>query len=74
MSGQELTAREKEVAFLVARGFTYSEIGEKLGISPRTVDNHVRKAGKRLEDDGRPARLRLRDWQHELEESLFGVG
>jgi DNA-binding CsgD family transcriptional regulator/tetratricopeptide (TPR) repeat protein len=37
-----LSAREREVALLVARGATNREIGEELYLSVRTVENHVR--------------------------------
>lgn len=37
-----LTEREREVLQLVARGRTYRELGEQLGISPKTAENHVR--------------------------------
>ena len=36
-----LTRREREVAALVARGFTSRQIASKLVVSERTVDNHV---------------------------------
>ena len=36
-----LTAREFEVARLVAEGMTNAAIGEQLGLSPRTVGAHV---------------------------------
>jgi DNA-binding NarL/FixJ family response regulator len=35
-----LTAREREVLELLARGATYAEIAEKLTISPRTAETH----------------------------------
>jgi DNA-binding NarL/FixJ family response regulator len=37
----DLTARENEVLKLVAKGYTYKEIGERLFISTKTVQNHV---------------------------------
>ena len=36
-----LTARQREVVALVRQGFTYAEIGARLGISPETVRVHV---------------------------------
>jgi DNA-binding CsgD family transcriptional regulator len=42
-----LTRRQFEVAELLARGMTYAEIGERLGISWRTVEIHARLARKR---------------------------
>lgn len=42
-SGQNpLSEREREVLQLVARGYAYKEIGERLFISAKTVENHVR--------------------------------
>lgn len=38
-----LSARELEILELICQGFTNQEIGEKLFISPRTVDNHRAK-------------------------------
>jgi DNA-binding NarL/FixJ family response regulator len=37
-----LTSREREVVTHVARGASYKQVGAALGISPKTVDNHVR--------------------------------
>jgi DNA-binding NarL/FixJ family response regulator len=35
---EKLTQRERDVLRLVAQGFSASEIGERLLISPKTVD------------------------------------
>jgi two-component system, NarL family, response regulator NreC len=37
---QALTAREKEILHLCAKGLSNPEIGQKLSISPRTVESH----------------------------------
>jgi DNA-binding NarL/FixJ family response regulator len=39
---QPLSAREREVLQLVARGHSYREIGAELFIAEKTVENHVR--------------------------------
>jgi DNA-binding NarL/FixJ family response regulator len=39
---QPLSEREREVLQLVARGHTYKEIGQRLFIAEKTVENHVR--------------------------------
>ncbi len=39
--GGPLTAREREVAVLIAHGLTNRQIAERLVIAPRTADNHV---------------------------------
>ncbi len=43
-----LSAREREVLGLVARGLTYGEVAEELFISPKTVENHVRNTMAKL--------------------------
>jgi DNA-binding NarL/FixJ family response regulator len=44
-----LTARETEVLKLVAKGYTYREIAEKLFISVKTVQNHVQNILTKLQ-------------------------
>ncbi len=45
---ERLTAREREIFQLVAEGRTSREIGDRLGISPRTVENHRANVMKKL--------------------------
>lgn len=50
-----LSDRQKEVVQLVARGHSSREIGEVLGISPRTAEHHREAAMRRLHVDSVPA-------------------
>jgi DNA-binding NarL/FixJ family response regulator len=43
-----LSDREREVLQYVARGYSYKQIGERLFISPKTVENHVRNILSKL--------------------------
>ena len=43
-----LSAREREIAVLVSRGLTSRAIGERLGLSVRTVDNHLARCFDKL--------------------------
>jgi DNA-binding NarL/FixJ family response regulator len=47
-SSVTLTPREREIAQLIARGFTNRRIAEELHIAERTVTTHVRKILKKL--------------------------
>jgi DNA-binding NarL/FixJ family response regulator len=40
-SSNQITARERDVLRLIARGYTYKEIGAQLFISVKTVETHV---------------------------------
>ena len=44
---ERLTAREKDVALLVAQGLTNRQIARELSLSEHTVANHVRKILKK---------------------------
>lgn len=50
---QLLTEREKETAALAARGGSTRTIAETLGLSTRTVDNHLARAYRKLGVHGR---------------------
>ena len=55
----ELTARQLEVAALVAAGRTNRQIGRALGISEKTAEIHVRNIMERL---GAPSRAGVAAW------------
>jgi len=44
-----LTPREMDVLRLLARGSSYAEIGEQLGVSANTVTSHIKNAYRKLE-------------------------
>jgi DNA-binding NarL/FixJ family response regulator len=45
----QLSPREREVLRLIARGFTYKEIGGELTISSKTVESHVSSVLRKLQ-------------------------
>ncbi|GAA4429554.1 hypothetical protein GCM10023169_32040 [Georgenia halophila] len=51
----ELTGRQREIVGLVASGLTNREIAERLTVSPRTVDAHVRQIFERVSVNSRSA-------------------
>lgn len=51
---EPLSARERDVLRLIARGLENAEIGQELGISPRTAKNHVSRILAKL---GLPNRI-----------------
>jgi DNA-binding NarL/FixJ family response regulator len=44
----ELSARENEILQLLAQGYLYKEIADKLGIKLPTVDSHIRRIYEKL--------------------------
>ncbi|NBH04429.1 helix-turn-helix transcriptional regulator, partial [Amycolatopsis sp. SID8362] len=47
-TGDELTPQERQIALLVREGFSNSEVGAQLFLSPRTVEWHLRKIFTKL--------------------------
>jgi DNA-binding NarL/FixJ family response regulator len=54
-----LTPREIEVLELIARGYLYKEVAQKLGVSTRTVETHVSNVLRKL---SLPNRHQLARW------------
>ena len=58
----ELTAREREVLQLIARGYRYKEIAARLHLSIKTVETHVSSVLRKLQLS---SRHELTRWAHE---------
>jgi DNA-binding NarL/FixJ family response regulator len=54
-----LTTRQREVTHLVGQGFTDKAIGEKLGVSFRTVKSHLRSIREKLDITRRADLIKL---------------
>lgn len=63
-ASHDLTARELEIARSAADRWSSREIAERLGVSVRTVDNHLNRVYRKLAISGRP----------ELADALRSVG
>ncbi len=48
-----LTARETDILWGIAKGFTYAELAQRLGISKQTVPVHVKNIYRKLEANNR---------------------
>ena len=57
------TPRQREIISLLAEGLSYKEIGARIGITRRTVDNHVTYARQRMALGNKP-QLELVSWHY----------
>ena len=53
MAALGLSSREAEILLAAAHGLTETAIGERLAVSPRTVNKHLEHIYRRLEVTGR---------------------
>ncbi len=58
----QLTPRERQVLRLIARGFTYRDVGIELGVAVKTVESHVSAVLRKLQLS---SRHELTHWAHE---------
>ncbi|MFD6040455.1 response regulator transcription factor [Streptomyces koyangensis] len=49
VNGQSVSPRETQVVKYVARGFTYTQIANRLGISVHTVNTYIRRVRQKCE-------------------------
>jgi two-component system, NarL family, response regulator NreC len=59
LTAERLSARERQVLALLALGHSSREIGQKLSVSPRTVDEYRARLKDRLGFVGRPEMVRF---------------
>ena len=59
IKSNQLSPREIEVLQLLAKGFTYKEIGKYLFISEHTVANHLRKIYRKIDASNRVEASRI---------------
>lgn len=64
-----LSVRQREILALVARGFAGKEVARRLGISPKTVEQHKTRIFEKLGVPNQAAAVRVA-LQHGLERSL----
>lgn len=59
---RELTAKQAQVARLVARGLSYKQIAAALNVAPRTARAHVQAIAILLPETNWPVYTRVRLW------------
>jgi len=71
---EKLTNRERDVLRLVAQGYTAPDIGERLSISPKTVDTYKQRINEKLNLAARPDYVRFALRLGLLTPELEGIG
>jgi DNA-binding NarL/FixJ family response regulator len=56
---EKLTERERDVLVLVAQGYSAPDIGERLSISPKTVDTYKQRINEKIRLGARPDYVRF---------------
>ena len=69
MVEQEITARQREIAALIAEGLSNVEIAERLVLAPGTVGNHVAHIMRAL---GAKNRVQVAVWA--VQHGLYRLG
>lgn len=67
---EELSNRQAQCLALASEGMTSKEIGRKIGISPSTVDNHLRIAAAKLQVRNRRQAIRRLTVSSDFTETL----
>ncbi len=68
-SRKSLTEREKEILDLLLRNYSSTKVGEILGLSHRTIENHRANIFQKLDLSGTPELIRLAT----IEETVFAL-
>lgn len=63
MSPNSPTPRQREIIALLAEGLCYKQIGDRMGLSKKTVDNHIGYASRRMKLGNKP-QLELTAWHY----------
>lgn len=67
---EELSDRQAQCLALASKGMTSKEIGREIGISPSTVDNHLRVAAAKMQVGNRRQAIRRMKLTTEVAEGL----
>lgn len=69
----QLSPRLQEVAFLCADGLSYKQIGQVLGLKPKTIDAYAQQIGQRIPGSG-SLRFRIRQLVRDTTKEPVALG